>query len=58
MNTSIYIKPSLLQQVKSQADIEGRSISNMISQLVTQALAKSDTSLSTPTHKHGSFAGQ
>jgi|GEM_PF-1017340 len=44
MNTSIYIKPSLLQEIKLRADIEGRSISNMISQLVIQALAKPDTS--------------
>lgn len=39
MNTSIYLQPSLLDQIKARATEESRSVSSMIAILVKQALA-------------------
>ncbi|MDC9728346.1 MAG: hypothetical protein PSN04_03320 [Methyloprofundus sp.] len=38
MNTSIYINPNLLNKIKERAVKESRSISNLISVLLTEAL--------------------
>jgi len=39
MTTSIYIKQSLLDKIKARATKESRSISNMITILLIEALA-------------------
>jgi len=39
MNTSIYMQPSLLKQIKIRATKESRSVSSMITILIKQALA-------------------
>jgi len=38
MTTSIYIKPSLLSQIKNRAAKENRSVSSMITVLLIEAL--------------------
>jgi len=40
MTTSIYLQPSLLQQIKKRAAEESRSVSSMITLLIKQSLGK------------------